>query len=500
MKNSIRYILLVLVLIIVVGAIYILQMKPQTLTDSDEPTGLTETEDEITFEVGMPAPDFLLKDFEGNEHSLKDYEGKFVLLNLWASWCPFCIDEMPLFQEFYDKYQNEDFEIVAINRGEGLEIAKNYAEQLNLTYPLLLNPSDDIAKAYQLRAMPTSYFIDKDGTLLEIKHGAVTEEMLEELLRRNFMFGEEAEVMEEAEEEMLQEFVGIPSIVDIMVTNGKKHSVPLEDILGGGPRKDGIPSIDSPIFDSIAEADEYIDDEGLGIGVEFNGVERFYPFQILVWHEIVNDTVGDQATLITYCPLCGTGIVFDPIVNGEQTEFGTSGKLWNSNLVMYDRQTDTYWSQVKGEAIVGDLTGEKLTILPHDVLTYKDWKVFHPNGEVLSNKTGHFRDYTQSPYGNYATNTDIYFEVDNEDDRYHPKEPTYTVEIDGIVKIYAISALEMTQSPFTDTVGDVELELDFSDNGTIKIKRLDTGDAVVPSYGFWFSVIAVYPDAEIYNQ
>lgn len=489
--------LLALVLIIVIAAIYILQLKPQTTTD----TGLTETEDEIVFEIGKPAPDFTLLDFEGNEHSLKDYKGKYVIVNLWASWCPFCIDEMPVFQKAYDKYKDQGLEIIAINRGENQEIAQTYAKNLNLTYPLLLNPTDDIAKAYQLRAMPTTYFLDKQGNLLEIKHGAITEEMFEELLRRVYGIGENLQKFMENEEEMILEFDAMENDVDIMVTDGVKHSVPLGQIRGGGPSKDGIPSIDSPTFVSVEDADEFVNEEGLGIGVEFDGVKRFYPFQILVWHEIVNDTVGDQAALITYCPLCGSGIVFDPQVNGVQTEFGTSGKLWNSNLVMYDRKTDSYWSQIKGEAIVGELTGEKLTVLPHDIFTYKTWKNQNPDGEVLSKETGHFRDYSQSPYGDYATNDALYFEVDNEDDRYHPKEPTFTIEINNVVKIYPVSELlkHGESADFMDKVGGQDINVEYRNNNKIRIYTGEGTPEIIPSYGFWFSVIAVYPDAEIYT-
>jgi len=488
MSKTIRYILLIIVLILVVGAIYILQQKPATQV---EPTDSIEVaEDPTVFEVGKPAPNFKLKDFDGNEFTLDDYKGKKVVLNLWASWCPFCIEEMPLFQEVYDEYKDEGLEIVAINRGESLEVAKNYAEQLNLTYPLLLNPQDDIAKKYNLRAMPSTYFIDTDGTLLEIKHGALTEEMFVEKLHDNFDFTMDTPEMEPA----------ITLEDEFDETDGVKHSVPLEDIVGGGPAKDGIPSIDDPKFISVKEANFFVDDEGLGIAVEFDDVARFYPFQILVWHEIVNDTVGGQPTLITYCPLCGTGIVFEPLIDGAQVEFGTSGKLWNSNMVMYDRKTDSYWSQVIGEAIVGELTGKRLEVLPHDVLTYKDWKVLNMNGQVLSDQTGHSRDYSSSPYGDYATNETVIFDVSYEDDRYHPKEPTFTIEINGNVKIYPVSELGLTQSPFKDSLAGIELEINYNDNNTIEITRLDTGQKVVPSYGFWFSIIAIHPFAEVYEK
>ena len=203
--------------------------------------------------------------------------------------------------------------------------------------------------------------------------------------------------------------------------------------------------------------------------------------------------------LITYCPLCGTGVVFDPIVNDKVSEFGTSGKLWNSNLVMYDRQTDSYWSQVLGEAIVGEMTGSKLNLLPHSNILYKDWKAQYPNGEVLSTDTGHSRDYANSPYQGYETSERIIFPVDYEDDRYHEKALTYQIEVDGVVKIYPFEELEKSSASFVDQLGDIDVLVEYNKSDkTIEFTRKDNNVEVVPFYGFWFSVIAVHPDAEVY--
>lgn len=286
----------------------------------------------------------------------------------------------------------------------------------------------------------------------------------------------------------------------ILITDGVKHTVPLSSILSGGPPKDGIPSIDNPKFISVSSANKEIDDEGLGIAVSFNGIDRFYPNQILVWHEIVNDTIGGQPVLITYCPLCGTGIVFNPLVDGKQSEFGTSGKLWNSNLVMYDRQTESYWSQVLGRSIVGSQAGDKLTLLPYQNITYADWKKEHPQGEVLSTDTGFFRNYNSDPYGGYYTNRDVFFPVDNTDDRYHPKEFIYGVEIDNNFKAYPQEELKKSESVFRDTFAGLELELAYNKNNqTLIITNLATGAEVVPVFGFWFSWISVHPETEVYT-
>lgn len=141
-----------------------------------------------------------------------------------------------------------------------------------------------------------------------------------------------------------------------MITDGKKHLISLDKIKGGGPPKDGIPSIDSPKFTTI-ENSQFISDSDIVIGLVINGDVRAYPLFILVWHEIVNDTVGEIPVAVTYCPLCYTNQVFERIIDGKIVEFGTSGKLYNSNLLMYDRLTDSYWSQSLGMAVTGEFTG-----------------------------------------------------------------------------------------------------------------------------------------------
>lgn len=207
----------------------------------------------------------------------------------------------------------------------------------------------------------------------------------------------------------------------IMETNGVKHIIPLEKIKSGGPPKDGIPSIDKPMFVNIQKAN-FMSDSDTVIGIEINGEAKAYPLFILVWHEIVNDIVGGIPVAVTYCPLCYTNQVFERVINGEVVEFGTSGKLYNSNLLMYDRLTESYWSQALGMAVKGELSGHKLNLIPFDVITWKDWKTIHQDTLVLTTNTGHIRSYSIDPYGNYYTEPRILFPVEHIDDRMHPKE------------------------------------------------------------------------------
>ncbi|MBI3115575.1 MAG: DUF3179 domain-containing protein, partial [Candidatus Kerfeldbacteria bacterium] len=193
--------------------------------------------------------------------------------------------------------------------------------------------------------------------------------------------------------------------------------IPIEDIVDGGPGKDGIPSIDAPKFVAVAAADAagIYDPEGLGISLTVGQTTRFYPFQILVWHEIVNDTVDGRPIAVTYCPLCGTGIVYDRTIDGQAVEFGVSGKLYQSDLLMYDRKTESLWAQIEGRAVVGPLVGQRLTLIDAQNITWQEFKTKYPNGQVLSTDTGHARNYQSSPYGGYDTNEQIYFPINTRD-------------------------------------------------------------------------------------
>jgi hypothetical protein len=299
----------------------------------------------------------------------------------------------------------------------------------------------------------------------------------------------------------------------IMITEEVKHSVPLDEIVGGGPPKDGIPSIDDPKFISISEADEFLTDEDPGIAIDINGVARFYPFQILVWHEIVNDTVNGQRILVTYCPLCLSGIVFDPLVQDKRVEFGTSGKLWNSNLVMYDRLTDSLWSQVLGEAIVGEMTGTKLEVLPSDMVKYGNWKKLNPQGQVLSRDTGTRKIYGTDPYGDYYTTPGTFFPVNKKDDRLNEKDFVLGVVINGQAKAYwpeAIKQAALQASQASGQAGQVEdwfagktiVAEYLADINAVRLfeKKADGSlERINPFANFWFSWVAAHPETELYK-
>ena len=189
-------------------------------------------------------------------------------------------------------------------------------------------------------------------------------------------------------------------------TDFSKHTVSFDEVTRVLP-KDRIPAIDEPQFVAVDGADVWLDNEEPVLAVEIEGDAKAYPVQILMWHEIVNDELADVPVAVTYCPLCNTGIVFRRTLELEAEaeervlDFGTTGRLRFSNLIMYDRQTESWWQQASGEAIAGTLTGEELTFLPSSMIAWGDFKSQHPEGEVLSRETGYDRDYGQNPYVGY---------------------------------------------------------------------------------------------------
>jgi hypothetical protein len=180
-------------------------------------------------------------------------------------------------------------------------------------------------------------------------------------------------------------------------------SVPLDEIRSGGPPPDGIPPIDDPTFESVEAADGWLADREPVLLFQRGEDARAYPLAILTFHEIVNDVVDGEPVVVTYCPLCNSGLVFEATVDGEVLDFGTSGRLWRSNLVMYDRSTRSLWSQFTGEAIVGERLGQELERLPMQIVSWSEYRSTWPDGAVLSRDTGHNRPYGSNPYTGYDT-------------------------------------------------------------------------------------------------
>lgn len=176
--------------------------------------------------------------------------------------------------------------------------------------------------------------------------------------------------------------------------------VDISRIRSGGPPPDGIPPLDEPKFERAATVDWLFDVEPV-LEIEIDGEARAYPVQIMTWHELVNDTIAGQPVTISFCPLCNSALAYDRRLGDRILDFGTSGRLLNSSLVMYDRQTESLWTHFDGTAVVGALTGEELSTFPVSTMSWQSFRDAHPDALVLSRDTGFSRSYGANPYAGY---------------------------------------------------------------------------------------------------
>ena len=286
-------------------------------------------------------------------------------------------------------------------------------------------------------------------------------------------------------------------------TNGfdlSNSTLPVAQILHGGPPRDGIPAISNPKLISAAEA-AYLKPEDRVVGILLHGEARAYPVPILNWHEIVNDQIAEQRFAVTYCPLCGTAVAFDASIDGEPTDFGVSGLLYNSDVLLYDRATESLWSQILSQSVAGPRVGKKLTPLPISHTTWRDWSQKHPDTLVLSDDTGFSRDYSRDPYAGYEKSRNTYFAVNNEaPDNYHPKEVVVGLGVGGVYKAYPFIELDRQgEKRFSDSINGTRFNFEWdSANRSIRISD-DSGEAVASIQGFWFAWFAFHPDTEVYK-
>ncbi|MCM4157969.1 hypothetical protein DHD80_18400 [Gramella sp. AN32] len=275
-------------------------------------------------------------------------------------------------------------------------------------------------------------------------------------------------------------------------------NIPVSEIKGGGPPKDGIPAIDNPKFLKSSEAS--LANDARILGVYENGIAKAYPINILNYHEIVNDSFKDLPVVVTFCPLCGSGIAFESKIGTSILTFGVSGLLYNSDVLLYDRQTESLWSQLKYEAITGELKGEKLKILNTANTTWKAWQDKHPKSLVLSQETGFTRDYSRNPYPDYEKNQQLYFPVSKMNDVLKPKEKIIGIEIKGKTKAYPFSELmKLKGKILEDTFAGQKLKITYNS----KAKSAEIVDAqgnLMPAVtNFWFAWYAFNPETEVYK-
>jgi hypothetical protein len=274
--------------------------------------------------------------------------------------------------------------------------------------------------------------------------------------------------------------------------------LPLDEIVRGGPPRDGIPAIDQPRFVAARRARLAPSDRVLG--VSHRGIARAYPVRILNWHEVVNDRFGDEPVAVTYCPLCGSGVVFSGRAGERALTFGVSGLLYNSDMLLYDRQTESLWSQLKFQSVTGPLIGSRLARLPVEHTSWQDWQRRYPHTEVLSFETGYPRDYGRDPYAGYERDPATFFPVSRSDSRLDPKAWVLGVEVNGRHKAYPFSELEKAGTVVRDSVAGTRITVHFDAKHRSARAVDDAGRDLAAVTAFWFAWAAFNPATDVYTS
>ncbi len=273
--------------------------------------------------------------------------------------------------------------------------------------------------------------------------------------------------------------------------------VPWNEVIQACGVRDCIPSLDAPKYVAATDAG-FLDESELVLAIEINGDARAYPVAILNFHEIVNDEIGDQPIAITYCPLCGSGAAFHRNVGGRTLDFGVSGLLRNSDLILYDRATESLWQQITGRAFAGPLRGRLLDFIPVTLTQWSKWRSAHPHTLVLSTDTGFDRPYAnKTPYGDYDSSRRLLFPV-SFDRQLHPKTVVHGVEVDG--KAYAVTDEALASSGTIDQPGSPGVRWRIRTSGEVEAFRLDTSEPLVSHRMFWFAWYSFHTATEIHSQ
>lgn len=292
------------------------------------------------------------------------------------------------------------------------------------------------------------------------------------------------------------------------LTDFGQRSIDLNEVLSGGPPRDGIPPIDDPEFKPIDEVDDLAETEPV-VGLIINGEARAYPLSVMIWHEIVNDTVGGIPVAVTYCPLCNTAIVFDRRLGNRVLDFGTTGRLRNSDLLMYDRQTESWWQQFLGEALIGALTGERLTMIPARLESFANFRDRTEQAQVLVPGNVWTRRYGGNPYTNYDSSPRPFL--------YRGALPANIAPLERVVRVEDQAwSLPLLQDKGSMDVGDLRLTWQPGQNSAVDASRIsdgrDVGNVIVQkqsddgwedvaySVDFAFAFTAFYPEGTLHTE
>jgi hypothetical protein len=290
-------------------------------------------------------------------------------------------------------------------------------------------------------------------------------------------------------------------------TDFSKHSIDYDEVLSGGPPKDGIPAIDEPQFLPVDEAKHITAQEPV-IGVVLNGEAKAYPLAILIWHEIVNDTVGGVPVAVTFCPLCNAAIVFDRRLDDQVLDFGTTGKLRHSDLIMYDRQTESWWQQFLGEGIIGEMTGKRLDLVPARIESLERFKARAPNGAVLFPNNPRLQRYGANPYVGYDSSASPFLYRGDLPDEIAPlarvvsfsPDQAWSLDLLRVKKRIEVGDVVMTWEPGQNSALDDRVIAHGADVGNVVVRRRTSSGFVDIPYGidFAFAFKAFRPNAQIH--
>lgn len=273
-------------------------------------------------------------------------------------------------------------------------------------------------------------------------------------------------------------------------------SIPVDEILGGGPQKDGIPAITTPLMSKSAEA-SFMRPTDRVVGVSSDGLARAYPIAILTHHEVVNDRIGEVPIAVTYCPLCDSVVVLDRRTQLGELEFGVSGLLYNSNVLLYDRsERESLWSQLKREGVSGPARGMKLQTIPMELTTWKSWVARNPTTEVMSNQTGFRRNYRKSPYVAYFRQPNPGFPVRPVDNRLPAKHAVLGIWDETSAEAIPIGAFRGKSAQIERTINGKRIVIEFSaHDSALRVVAADEGLSWIHS--FWFAWYAFWPHTDV---
>jgi Protein of unknown function (DUF3179) len=272
--------------------------------------------------------------------------------------------------------------------------------------------------------------------------------------------------------------------------------IDINDIYRGGPPRDGIPAISNPEFVTVKEVD-FLKDDDIVIGLVRGSDARAYPTRILIWHEIANDTIGGDHVAIVYCPLCGTSMVFDREIKGRIRDFGVSGLLFQSDVLMFDRETDSLWSQLEMKSISGPEVGTSLKWLISEHMTWKTWREKYPQGKILSDDTGYNRNYSGNAYAGYFASESTMFPVPFARDELRNKALVIGVIVNGVAKAFPTDSFE-TSKTISEYVGSSPIKISYDGDKKYPVVTDSTGNNIPYVISFWFAWQAFYPDTELW--